>query len=430
MYIKELKLTNIRSVKELKMTFKHPAGWHVILGDNGSGKSSIIRAICAGLVGPSEVLRLDPDFSTWVTKGAQSAEISLRIEKSEVDLVTGKGKTTTNTTFDCNTVISQDKTNGRTWKFFLVDSAQKFDLNRYNWSDARSNGWFSAAFGPYRRFVGGDQSLDSFYTRNPKIGAHLTAFKESAALTESVVWLKQVLLNSLSKKTHSDGIILNGVRTFINQGKLLPEGFELLDISAEGLIFSTPTSTYVHLFELSEGLKSVICLALELIRLLVDTYGAESVFSKMQVGSEGIIDSEGVVLIDEIDVHLHPSWQARIGQWFTTCFPNIQFIVTTHSPIICRAGVKGSVWRLTREDDGSLFQQIVERELEDLLYGDILDAYDTGLFGTNVTRSKEGQLDLELVAQLNMKFLKKETTNAEDKTRLKLNKRYRINGTN
>lgn len=53
------------------------------------------------------------------------------------------------------------------------------------------------------------------------------------------------------------------------------------------------------------------------------------------------IDVTGVVLIDEVDAHLHPTWQTRIGQWFTKYFPNIQFIVTTHSPLVCRACEKG-----------------------------------------------------------------------------------------
>ncbi|MCX6872973.1 MAG: AAA family ATPase [Verrucomicrobia bacterium] len=47
--------------------------------------------------------------------------------------------------------------------------------------------------------------------------------------------------------------------------------------------------------------------------------------------------SSGVVLIDEIDAHLHPEWQREIGFWLKGHFPNVQFLVTTHSPIICQA---------------------------------------------------------------------------------------------
>ncbi len=60
------------------------------------------------------------------------------------------------------------------------------------------------------------------------------------------------------------------------------------------------------------------------------------------------INLPGVVLIDEIDAHLHPSWQVDVGFWFTRYFPQLQFIVTTHSPLVCRAAEKGSIWRLAK----------------------------------------------------------------------------------
>ncbi len=57
------------------------AGWHVLLGENGSGKTSIIRAISAALVGPTEILRLDPNFETWVRQEAKEATIDLTLER-------------------------------------------------------------------------------------------------------------------------------------------------------------------------------------------------------------------------------------------------------------------------------------------------------------------------------------------------------------
>ena len=44
------------------------------------------------------------------------------------------------------------------------------------------------------------------------------------------------------------------------------------------------------------------------------------------------LEGEGVVLIDEIDLHMHPSWQRKVMVVLKKTFPNIQFIVTTHSP--------------------------------------------------------------------------------------------------
>jgi predicted ATP-dependent endonuclease of OLD family len=45
MYLQKVTIHNIRSITDLEMEFPNPAGWHVLIGENGSGKSSIIRAI-------------------------------------------------------------------------------------------------------------------------------------------------------------------------------------------------------------------------------------------------------------------------------------------------------------------------------------------------------------------------------------------------
>ena len=49
---------------------------------------------------------------------------------------------------------------------------------------------------------------------------------------------------------------------------------------------------------------------------------------------ENTINGSGIVLIDELDLHLHPAWQKTIVQALKNTFPNVQFIVTTHAPLI------------------------------------------------------------------------------------------------
>ena len=51
MYIKKIQIKDIRSISQFRMTFPKPAGWHVLIGDNGAGKSTIVRAIALGLLG-------------------------------------------------------------------------------------------------------------------------------------------------------------------------------------------------------------------------------------------------------------------------------------------------------------------------------------------------------------------------------------------
>jgi hypothetical protein len=155
---------------------------------------------------------------------------------------------------------------------------------------------------------------------------------------------------------------------------------------------------------MSDGYRSILSLTFELIRQLVRVYGAEPVFKNI---AQGImtIDPSGVVLIDEIDAHLHPTWQTRIGQWFTKYFPNIQFIVTTHSPLICRASEQGTIWRLTAPGSDIESGKIDGVAKDRLIFGNVLDAYGTEIFGKAVTVSEESNDKRNRLASLNIKSI-------------------------
>lgn len=70
LYIKRISIENVRSITKLEWECGgDPAGWHVILGDNGSGKSTFIRSVGLCLVGPSEAQALRQDWDDWLQKG-------------------------------------------------------------------------------------------------------------------------------------------------------------------------------------------------------------------------------------------------------------------------------------------------------------------------------------------------------------------------
>ena len=89
-----------------------------------------------------------------------------------------------------------------------------------------------------------------------------------------------------------------------------------------------------YLEELSSGFKSI----LSIVFMIVDW------IEGINENDSAKIDSAfGTVLIDEIDAHLHPTWQATILDSLRTLFPNLQFIVTTHSPNVIMSVKKGEV---------------------------------------------------------------------------------------
>lgn len=76
--------------------------------------------------------------------------------------------------------------------------------------------------------------------------------------------------------------------------------------------------------QLSSGERMVMYLVSDIARRL--TFSAQN--------DENTINGSGIVLIDELDLHLHPAWQKTIVQALKNTFPNVQFIVTTHAPLI------------------------------------------------------------------------------------------------
>ncbi len=140
------------------------------------------------------------------------------------------------------------------------------------------------------------------------------------------------------------------------------------------------------------------------------SHGSAAVIEALDLNN-GCVNLPGVVAIDEVDAHLHPSWQREIGTWFTRCFPQVQFIVTTHSPIICQNAT--SVWRLPTPGTDEVGGRIEGDMLKRLIYGSVLDAYGTGFFGQDVARSEKSKELLQKLGRLNRKALEGTITDEE-----------------
>ncbi len=164
----------------------------------------------------------------------------------------------------------------------------------------------------------------------------------------------------------------------------------------------------VAIEEMSDGYRSILSMTLELLRLMSHISS-----TRLTPGErDGTIDLPGVVAIDEVDAHLHPQWQQRIGEWFVRRFPETQFFVTTHSPIICRAAT--SVWKLPPPGSSETFRRATVPEYDRLVDGNILDAYSTNLFGDDITRSRQSEKKVERLAELSQKQLHEELTPEEE----------------
>lgn len=415
MYIRKVVLDKIRNIDHLEMDFPKAVGWHVLIGDNGAGKSTILRAIALAIIGPYESNALRLQLVNFLRRNHNEGSIELLVERdSELDRYTSNSRPLERP-FEAGVKISRVGDNGRSTA--KIEPLKTYrHAQKYIWSG--KEGWFATSFGPFRRFTGGNKDWDKVYYANPRAGAHLSVFGEDVALTESLEWLRELKYKELEQNKEAT-FILNCLRTFINDGALLPHGSKIDDVSSEGVYLKDGNGHAIEITEMSDGFRSILSLTFELLRQMVLTYGAKQVFKDFEAGNY-TISVPGVVIIDEIDAHLHPTWQARIGQWFTKYFPRVQFIVTTHSPIICRAAERGSVWRLAAPGSGTQAERVEGTALKRLIYGNILDAYSTELFGEGTTSSPDTTRMLEELARLNKKSITGQISDEERKRREEL----------
>ncbi|WP_224365696.1 AAA family ATPase [Hyalangium versicolor] len=363
-----------------------------------------MRSIALSFVGPDEAMALRQDWARWRRPGRPAIIRLTVVSDAKYDKPTAKkARTPRRLEFGLTFSLLQPRKNALPIGVVFDGSS---DPERSIWGAGA--GWFCASYGPFRRFTGGDEDYEKLFSTSPLLARHLSVFDESVALTEGLRWLQQLQFKKFEKDP--EGNLLDPLMEFINQPGFLPHQVRLESITSREVLFVDGNGHRVPVEELSDGYRSILSMTFELVRQLAATYGPKRIFNPKDPTK---VDVPGVVLIDEVDAHLHPTWQRRVGIWFREHFPKLQFIVTTHSPLVCQAAEVGTVWQLPRPGTDEAPKQVTGTELERLLYGNVLDAYGTGLFGEGVARSPASKQRLGRLAELNLKEVRKGLNAAE-----------------
>lgn len=404
MYLQKVEINNIRAIDALEMHWASgkEAGWHVIIGDNGSGKTTVLQAIALALTGKIRFLK--EDWKKWVGKSNEKLNDMIPSKKGSFK------KVISITSID---LCTSGKHYPQEWCFISEDPQSSIPVYpETNDDNLRDISWFSSAYGPDRRFIGSDeQKWKNLPVSWAHFEAHLSLFDKDVVLTDCLDWLKSLKFKQLEQKP--EGELLDYVIDVINTDNFLPHGTKLTEVSSDGVFFEDGNGVRLHVNQLSNGYTAVFSLALDIIFRMVKILGISTVLESLK-RQKNKIDIEGIVLIDEIDIHLHPSWQASIGDWLTTYFPKIQFIVTTHSPLVCRAcGDNGSIWYLAKPGSEQTCRELVGIERDRLVYSNILVAYGTGNFGGDTQINPKSVLLRQRKVELQNKAYTEELSEAE-----------------
>jgi predicted ATP-binding protein involved in virulence len=164
--------------------------------------------------------------------------------------------------------------------------------------------------------------------------------------------------------------------------------------------FKTPYG-WVPLRQLGYGYQTLITWVADLANRMAERYP----------DSPNPLAEPAVVLVDEIDLHLHPQWQRKLIGYLTERFPNTQFIATAHSPLVVQAAADANLAVLRREGD----HVVIDNDVDNIRGWRIDQILTSDLFGLETARPPQ----VEPLLSERKNLLTKAKQSPADKRRLK-----------
>ncbi|MET7989163.1 AAA family ATPase [Streptomyces sp. NPDC005281] len=410
MYVTRVQITDLKGFsgqRTVDVTLPARGGWTVLAGRNSSGKSTLLQALALALGGPGVARGLVTDFTDWISAGASSGHLSVHVVgDSEADSFSGPGRKPKGSFPLSLQWRRPEREAGEQYKSLrpVMETpgiVGEESASRGPWAE-NPRGWFCAGYGPFRRLTGGSSEAQRLMLNQGPAGRVATLFHEDASLAEGVSWLVDLRLRQLEDRTGTAGPLLDNVLALLQDG-LLPDTYQIRRVSADGLWVSQKgrSKDGFPLREMSDGYRTVAALVLDLVRQIHTVYGG---LETAPTADGGIaVLAPGVVLIDEVDAHLHVTWQRKIGDWLRQHFPNLQFIVSSHSPYICQAADPGGLIRLPGPGEQQQPAVVSEELYHRVVYGSGDDAVLSELFGLETPYSSRAEHDRQRLVALERK---------------------------
>ena len=320
--IKKLHLENFRGFEDISIEF----GEHItcIAGINGAGKTTCLDAVAYTLSWVTEMLKLPP---------YQNGNF-LKLEEKKKDAVFPAKITSDIQVNDSKTSISlgTDISPGMTIKFADKSTMQDlFSRITENYPlENRKNLPIIMYYPANRSELNIDVSLDSEKDLSDKYEIYKNNLESTVHYKDFFRWFRdredrenEEMVERYKKQEESKGYedrALKAVRNAISV--LLPNFSQMTVNRKKQTILIKKGEMEIDFSMLSDGEKEIITLFGDISRRLA--LANETL--------ENPLEGDGIILIDEIDLHLHPSWQRKICHALVKTFPNCQFIITTHSP--------------------------------------------------------------------------------------------------
>jgi hypothetical protein len=346
-YFLSLTVDNILCFKDkqvLDLTDENgnPAQWTVILGDNGVGKTTLLRCVAGMEMAPQQgevkgdepfygpLLGDTPEFMySWMDTVGDCAEQTSE-ETSELLANFGCGQQLSDLRHQSNS----------TFVAGYIEIGINFFHTEFSFPEKAEQGLICYGYGAIRNL--GNSSLQESH----KTANSLSLFSEGALLINAEEWLLQTDYACCTASGRTQERLKHQLSQITEILKrILPDVDDIRITAAEEddfprAEFFTPYG-WVHINNLGLGYRTAIAWMVDLAVRLFKRYP----------DSPDPLAEPAIVLIDEIDLHLHPRWQRTIMEFLTERFPNTQFIVTAHSPLVVQSAQDANIVLLRREGD-------------------------------------------------------------------------------
>lgn len=326
MFLKKIILKNFKCLADIELSFEcgQPSNrkWTLILGENGTGKSNVLKSIALITSGSNALGELLGNTDSWIrfNETACTIQASLETKKGEereISLSINRGD-------NLSKIISNNQEALR-----LIDDAIEMAERNY----------FVVGYGASRRLTSDPFSNFEKSRYGGRSVNVRSLFDSSFSLNPLASWIID-----LDYRSGQQGIDI--VKEALND--FLPDtSFHSIDKEKKQVMFQT-VDGIIPLEQLSDGYQNMAAWIGDLLFRVTETFRDHN----------KPLEARGLLLIDEVDLHLHPKWQRKLIDFISNKLPNFQVVATTHSPLTAQQADAGELYALKRSKERNVIEII------------------------------------------------------------------------
>ncbi len=356
MHIKSIRIVDFRGIED--RTFEFNSSFNVLIGENGSGKTSVLEALAAAI-------------NSYLSVSQGKNVRPIRKEDVRIETFSHSIEKKTKTSLTINGEIDGKKISWDVRKVHIDFGFRHGNENeikniaKEHFLELSENGGKNIKLPVFDylgcgRLFGEHPKTVKTLPKGSRFEGYYNCLDSKSSIKRFAEWFKTMELSLLQGNETAKWraqVIKRAVRNCLEGWETIFFGIEEDQLMAMRHSDQKETLPFTYL---SDGQRNIIGIVADIAYrcVLLNPY------LELNAAKE----SEGIVLIDELDLHLHPKWQRTIVNKLKETFPKIQFITTSHSPFIVQSLTNYELIDLQGKDMDEDYRKI---GLEDIVEGEM-----------------------------------------------------------